>query len=116
MLAVLTALSLLVLNLGYGFEGSSSRLDSYRFHSAILSDVRPWQKAVREGGSRFAGTWLGSLPLPLPRNYMKGIDKQKSDFDHKQASFLGGKWKVGGWWYYYLYALAVKLPLVVCPH
>ena len=26
-------------------------------------------------------------------------------------SYLRGEWRLGGWWYYYLYAMAVKVPL-----
>jgi len=26
-------------------------------------------------------------------------------------SYLRGEWRLGGWWYYYLYAMAIKIPL-----
>jgi hypothetical protein len=54
---------------------------------------------------------LRSIQFPDTLNYIQGIDTQKSDFDHRQASFLHGTWRIGGWWYYYLYALGVKVPL-----
>ncbi len=111
MICVLLLISVLIINVGYGFDDSMVRLDAYRFHSAALSGVTPYQTAVEQGGNRFAGTWLGKFRVPLPACYVKGIDKQKSDFDDRQASFLAGKWQQGGWWYYYLYALAIKLPL-----
>ena len=63
------------------------------------------------GGNRFSQTWLGSLPVPFPKNYLSGIDTQKRDFEEGKWSYLRGEWKFGGWWYYYLYALAVKVPL-----
>jgi hypothetical protein len=48
--------------------------------------------------------------VPLPRDYVRGIDLQKYDFDAQFVGYLRGEWKKGGWWYYYLYALAVKVP------
>ncbi len=51
------------------------------------------------------------MPVPLPRNYVLGIDLQKSDFENQDMSYLRGQWRVGGWWYYYLYAMAIKVPL-----
>src|SRR5205814_5761106 len=40
-----------------------------------------------------------------------GIDVQRLEFERGIASYLRGEWRVGGWWYYYLYAMAVKEPL-----
>jgi hypothetical protein len=40
-----------------------------------------------------------------------GIDLQKWDFERKMWSYLWGEWRMGGWWHYYLYALAIKVPL-----
>src|SRR5690606_38144365 len=59
----------------------------------------------------FADTVLGRLPVPIPKQYLLGMDVQKSDFEYYgQPSYLRGEWKHGGWWYYYLYGLAVKTP------
>ena len=45
-------------------------------------------------------------------NFPLGIDRQKYDFDEAGFwSYLRGHWRQGGWWYYYLYALAIKEPL-----
>lgn len=38
---------------------------------------------------------------------------QKSRIEQGSHSYLLGTWKHGGWWYYYLAALAVKIPLGV---
>jgi hypothetical protein len=38
---------------------------------------------------------------------------QKRDFESHYDSYLGGEWRQEGWWYYYLYALAIKVPLGV---
>jgi hypothetical protein len=110
-LATIFVLGLYLLNLGYGFEGSFTRLGDCRFISQSLggsSDERsmPW-------GNRFATSWLGELPVPLPQDYLLGIDVQKHDFESHFNSYLRGEWRKEGWWYYYLYALAIKVPLGV---
>ncbi len=107
-LAVVFTIGLYVLNLGYVFEGSFARLDSYTFVSSTLSGA---EGNVTEFGNRFAGHWIGFVPVPLPENYVQGIDYQKREFEKGRASYLRGKWKHGGWWYYYLYGLLIKVPL-----
>ncbi len=110
MLASIIILSIYIINLGYGFEGSLKRLGDFRFQSALFTGLA--QKEISsESGNRFSGTWLGSLLVPVPMNYLQGIDTQKADFVSGRLSYLNGEWKKGGWWYYYLYALAIKLPL-----
>jgi 4-amino-4-deoxy-L-arabinose transferase-like glycosyltransferase len=96
-----------LLNLGYGFEGTCSRLDSFTFISKSLGG----DAAHKEGGNRFKQTVLGWIPVPLPANYVRGIDVQKHDFEEGKWSYLCGEQKKGGWWYYYLYGLLIKTPL-----
>lgn len=109
-LVVILQLGLWLINLGYLFEGSFQKLGDYRFSSAALRGPASEELDVR--GNRFAGTWLGEVPVPLPKDYILGLDVQKVDFEKKMPSYLGGEWRFdGGWWYYYLYALAVKVPL-----
>jgi hypothetical protein len=92
---------------GYLFEGCFDRLGDYPFVSQALTiETVPH---CRE--NRFAGTWVGSVPVPFPRNFVSGIDVQKSDFEKGLWSYLGGEWRRQGWWYYYLYGVAVKWPL-----
>ena len=49
--------------------------------------------------------------MPLPADYVCGIDLQRIDFEEGADGYLRGEWRRGGWWYYYLYGLGVKLPL-----
>lgn len=105
MIAVIILLAVYVLNLGYAFEGTFTRLGDFRFFSDTLKgDEFIW-------GNRFSGGWLASLPVPLPKDYLRGIDLQKSSFETNRPSYLAGEFRRGGWWYYYLYGLAVKVPL-----
>lgn len=96
-----------LLNLGYGFDGTFTRLGDFTFVSRAMTGLAESGKP----GNRFAGSAIAWVPVPLPRQYVLGIDLQKKDFEkHPDRSYLRGEWKDGGWWYYYLYGLAVKVP------
>ena len=105
--------SLILLNLAYDFEGSFERLGDYSFVSDSFAG--PANSGMGDGarGNRFAGTWMAVLPVPAPTNYLQGIDVQKRDFEGHFNSYLRGEWRKQGWWYYYLYALTIKVPLGV---
>jgi hypothetical protein len=107
-LAVCFLIGIYIINLGYGFSGTFTKLNDYEFVSHALSGTTE----PRLPGNRFRGTILEHVPIPLPRNYVAGIDSQKSDFDRGFPSYLRGQWRDDrGWWYYYLYGLAIKVPL-----
>lgn len=106
-LGVMVFLSVYLINLGYLFEGTGTRLGEFPFISTTLSG-----EEARVAGNRFSNTWLGQLPVPLPRNFVLGIDVQKYEFDEREYnSYLRGAWQQHGWWYYYLYGLGVKTPV-----
>ncbi|MCI0639665.1 MAG: glycosyltransferase family 39 protein [Gemmataceae bacterium] len=96
--------SVLVINLGYGFENTGRSLGEFQFVSKLFA-------GENRLGNRFQGTWLENVVLPLPANYLAGIDVQRRDFESGWPFYLGGEWRNQGWWYFYLYALGVKLPL-----
>lgn len=54
---------------------------------------------------------LGYITIPLPANMVQGIDTQKLDFERGLPSYVRGQHADHGWWWYYLYALVVKMPL-----
>jgi hypothetical protein len=109
MLAAILACALGVLNAGYGFSGSFRSLGDYRFLSKTLAGPLPDSRGL---GNRFVGTSLARVPVPLPRDYLQGIDVQWSDFESgARISYLRGEFRQGGWWHYYVYALLVKVPL-----
>jgi hypothetical protein len=108
MLAVQVALSLNVINLGYGLEKPLTPLGDFEFVSWSLGG----EKAEGLSGNRFRDTWLHNLPVPLPENYLLGIDAQRRDLEGgRYLSYLHGEFSKTGWWYYYLYGMAVKVPL-----
>jgi hypothetical protein len=106
-LIAICGIGLYVLNLGYLFEGSGRRLGEFSFISHALGGAN----AHEAPGNRFRGTWLEKIPIPVPANYLNGIDVQKYDFEKGKWSYLRGEQKLGGWYHYYVYGLAVKLPL-----
>lgn len=110
-LTALLGIGFFVLNLGYGFHGTFRQLHDYRFTSRTFAGKDPVVDG-RHGGNRFKEAWLGLLPVPLPKDYLSGLDLQKTDFERGMRSFLFGEWKdSGGWWYYYLACTALKVPL-----
>ncbi len=108
-LAMMSLISVLVINTGYLFDGTMRRLDTYEFVSRGLSGGAAG--APPAAGNRFAGTAVGRIPVPLPADVLHGIDRQWSDFDRTMPSYLRGQWRDGGWYHYYIYGLLVKEPL-----
>ncbi len=112
-------ISIYLVNLGYGFEGSVTRLGEYCFVSELFTTTestgehRKLAPHFPATANRFANNWLGKVPMPVPKHYVLGIDLQRYDFEQGLggASYLRGQHQDHGWWYYYLYALGVKVPL-----
>ena len=85
----------------------------YRFHGMFVSleDI-PLQsvdfRAIRE----IAGG-LAKLPLPLPFDFVAGIDLQRSIMETPHPTFLDGQWSLSGFRSYFLKAVAYKYPLAL---
>lgn len=105
-LVLTVLLSINLINLAYGCRGSGLALGDYPFNSRLFAG-----EASTKPGNRFRESWLGSLPVPLPEDFVRGIDVQRVDFEGERLSYLRGTWGKRGWWYFYFYVLAVKLPL-----
>ncbi|MDD3469448.1 MAG: hypothetical protein PHE53_05640 [Thermoguttaceae bacterium] len=108
-LIVIFVISVWVINTGYTFLGSFGRLDSYQFVGKSLTVTDHDGKTVSD--NRFRGTWMGAIPIPLPREYVYGMDTQKVNFEQKLYSYFCGEWRKGGWYEYYIYGLFIKEPL-----
>jgi predicted esterase len=72
--AAMAALALWVVNLGYGFEGTGSPLGGLAFTSRALAGASGGAGG-RGAGNRFRGTRAGRAPVPLPSDYLKGLDR-----------------------------------------
>lgn len=116
-LAFASFLSLLVIDIAYEFTGVGKPLKEVPFISERFTGRQTFDEsnpaAIAAPGNRFADSWLGNLPLPIPEDMIIGIDVQKFDFETypvRRQSYLAGEWRPAGWWYFYLYALGVKCP------
>ncbi len=112
-LVVALLVGLYTLNMGYLFDGTCRPLGKYVFISQTLRgpEVAEDRWSLPAAGNRFTGTCLGKIPVPLPASFVEGIDTQRRDFELGLPSYLCNDWAGHGWWHYYLYSLAVKMPL-----
>jgi 4-amino-4-deoxy-L-arabinose transferase-like glycosyltransferase len=139
--ALIVLVCVLMIDLGYAFEGVGRPLGQYEFVSRLLTrPVLPQDRPRPRVGNallnnllqarvnRFRGTFLDSLPVPLPEHYLLGFDDQKMEAEGIPQNLLPGAQGQGGnqdvgypvyldgvissrsWWYYYLFALAYKVP------
>lgn len=109
-LAVSLVAMVYVLNLGYGFEGSLVPLGKYEFVSQTFRGAGSTETL----GNRYAETWLGAVPVPVPRAFLEGIDLQRKDFENQRGharTYFRGEWYTHGWWWYYFYVVLIKEPL-----
>lgn len=95
------------LNTCYLFEGFGTRLGDYRFVSNALGGKDDGILSLK---NRFNESIFGSIPIPLPKNYIYGIDWLKMEVEQGRWSFLLGEWKFGSWWYYYIFTTCTKTP------
>ena len=117
-LFVIAGGALLLTNGLYGFRNSFRPLGEFQFASRMLAGPSDCEGCGEQLGNRFRATIFAGLPVPLPANYLEGIDIQRRDFERGSTdvawqSYLFGQWRQGGWWYFYLVGLFVKTPLVV---
>jgi len=100
LLSAAGAATLIVLNVGYGFDGSF----------ALLST------ATLAPNGLFAG-WAAEYPwlrLPLPIPFVNGVDMILNVGKEQEPSyFLAGELSSEGWWYYHIAAFAMKTPVVM---
>ncbi|MGL6193708.1 MAG: ArnT family glycosyltransferase [Thermoguttaceae bacterium] len=108
---VIVALSILVINYGYDFENTIKPLGEYRFQTRTLTGIKSLDDIPKSGANRFMGTVMENIPVPLPANFVGGLDLQKKDFETGIFSYLNGKWQIGGWWYFHIFAMIIKIPL-----
>ncbi len=90
----MVAISVVVIDAGYGFERIGKPLGSYDFSSQTMTRQRGpvvtippellgdrWLGEVtkRNRVNRFQGTWLERVPAPLPYYFLMGFDTQRVD-------------------------------------
>jgi len=117
LLLIVFPVAVLVINCGYEFENTFQPLGEFRFASRFFTGETDSPRTDSGGqvpdasDNRFEGRAIGAVPVPFPANFLRGIDRQKYDFERGFDSYLRGRWEPRGWWYYYLYCVAVKAPV-----
>ncbi|MCA9047940.1 MAG: glycosyltransferase family 39 protein [Planctomycetaceae bacterium] len=94
---VAVAVSLVVLNSVYLWHGSLRPLKSYSFQSTSLQELQALSPAV------------SAMPVPLPEDYLLGLDQQRAIMEGAHPVFLDGQWSVTGFSDYYPRTLLYKL-------
>ncbi len=103
--ALVFTIAILLVNSLFLFEGTLLPLKKFQFVSSTL--------AGPDSGNRWGNSVAGHLLIPLPANYLRGMDQQLNDLENASGeypSYLCGEWRDVGWWYFYLYGLLVKTP------
>ncbi len=99
--ATVLVVSVLVVNVGYLFQGTGERLGAFRFRS----------RAARLTAAALSP--LSWVPVPLPRDYVLGLDAQLHVMEGQHPVFLDGQWSTHGFRSYYVKTLVYKLPHAV---
>lgn len=84
----------------YGFQGFGRPLGSYVFVSGHF-------QAAAELLHRLSQFVL----IPFPEHFILGLDRQQLDFEMGLISYAGGVTAHHGWWWFFPYSMAMKLPL-----
>ena len=87
------------LNSWYEFRGTGTRIGDLQFFSKSFQESPFIQNSLAR-----------AIPLPLPTDFVLGMDLQQRDFEGALSSYLFGEWRSHGWWYYYVYAFVIKSP------
>ncbi|MDB6044430.1 MAG: hypothetical protein JWM63_2981 [Gammaproteobacteria bacterium] len=105
-LAVVALVALVPIFIAYGVRSSNANGVLHRFDWAVSYLFQ------RHGLAHDAGALLGHVWLPRAmKGFVEGIVALKAHNDTGHMSFLLGRVRAMGWWYFYLVALAVKTPL-----
>ena len=53
---------------------------------------------------------INAVPVPFPRDYLEGLDRQRHILEQEHPVFLNQEWNTEGFGHYYLMALLYKMP------
>lgn len=96
--SVLLLVALLSLNTSYLFREVGHSVKSFDFASRT---ARTWQQRLGP---------LASLPVPFPRDFVIGVDRQKAIMEADHPVFLDLEWRASKFPHYYLMTLLYKVP------
>ena len=110
-LVLMAFAALYVVNLGYAYGGMFLPLGDYEVGRRIAAKGEWFLTTAGLMEDRGQPTWIHRIPVPLPEDYVGGIDEILQYTGQKPATYLRRQWRDGGWAYYYPYAMLIKLPL-----
>jgi len=96
MLTVLL-ICLYFVNAQFGFQESFRTLQEIHLESGLM-------KSLAETPI------LSQIPVPFPRVFVTGIDRQRVDFESAWWSYYCGDWRREGWYSYYTVGFLLKTP------
>jgi hypothetical protein len=102
---LILATSVLVINLGFLFNGSGTTLGHYQFKSTFLQSIQHFLPV------------LNKMPIPIPYPYLQALDSVI--FDERTAETYGNIYLLGklskpaGFPGYYLIAFLLKVPFTI---
>ncbi|MCR9199119.1 MAG: glycosyltransferase family 39 protein [Planctomycetaceae bacterium] len=91
------ALALLTINAGYLFQGSAQPVGDFAFESQACQKIQ-------------ALSPTSSFPVPLPADFLAGVDHQRAMMESEHPVYLDGEWSRTGFRSYFFWVLAWKLP------
>ncbi|MDR1493248.1 MAG: glycosyltransferase family 39 protein [Planctomycetaceae bacterium] len=111
-LAAIFFIAIYTLNMGYAFDGIFRPLKDYKFISHTLTGTKFQEgRHTPKIGNRFEKSLIGYVLVPLPAEFVQGIDMQKLDFERGIESYFRGEFSQHGWLSYYAYTILIKEPL-----
>jgi hypothetical protein len=107
-LALAALVALVPVFLAYGPRAGDTAGVAVRFDWAVNYLLQ------QQGFDHTLGVWLTRVPLPHElKDFVNGIMAVKAHNDTGHLAYFMGEVRRGGWWYFYLVALAVKTPIPV---
>ncbi|NQT17518.1 MAG: glycosyltransferase family 39 protein [Planctomycetes bacterium] len=109
-LVLIVLLSLYVINLGYAFDRPFQPLGRFEVGRRILGrlGLSSPDRLISTGA---CGSWAAAAPVPLPEDYVLGIDDILSCSANQPPIYLRHEWREDGFWHFHPYALLIKTPL-----
>jgi len=98
---IILGVCLLSLGACYRFQGMFESWESLPLQSVDFRTIR-----------EMTG-FLGKLPVPVPHDFIVGIDAQRAIMETPHPTFLDGQWSLTGFPSYFLRAVAYKYPLAL---
>lgn len=91
-------ISLLVWDATYFFSGVGRRVSEFAFESQALLEIVHQFPFIKDA------------PVPIPADYITGLDRQRYVMEQSHAVYLNGNWTDAGFRSYFLRVLQYKLP------